>query len=72
MAEMRKLPVDDPTTHNAVLRADGRVAREMYLFRVKTPATSQGPWDLYDVVETVSPEDATRPLSEGGCKLSSE
>jgi branched-chain amino acid transport system substrate-binding protein len=36
---------------------------------VKTPEESRYPWDDYKLVRTVSPEDAFRPLKEGGCPL---
>jgi branched-chain amino acid transport system substrate-binding protein len=69
MAQMRKTPVEDFATHGAMLRADGRLMRDMYLFQVKTPAESKGEWDLYKVVSKVPAEQAFRPMSEGGCKL---
>lgn len=68
-AAMRNLPINDATLKNGKIRADGRVERDMYLFRVKKPGTSQGPWDLYEQVATVPFAEAFRPLSEGGCSL---
>ena len=41
----------------------------MLLFRVKKPAESKGPYDLYDVVATIPPAEAFRPLAQGGCSL---
>jgi branched-chain amino acid transport system substrate-binding protein len=69
MAQMRATPINDFMTHDGVLRADGRVLRDMYLFQVKTPGESQGEWDLYKLVEKIPAVDAFRPLSEGGCPL---
>lgn len=69
MAQMRATPINDFMTKNGILRADGRVLRDMYLFQVKTPSESKGPWDLYKVVETIPAEKAFRPLGEGGCPL---
>jgi branched-chain amino acid transport system substrate-binding protein len=69
MAEMRKLPINDFMTHDGKLRIDGRVIRDMYLFQVKTPAESKGPWDYYKLVETVPGDQAFRPLDAGGCPL---
>ena len=66
-AAMHKLPINDPTTKNVKIRSDGRVERDMYLFRVKKPSESKSDWDLYDFVATVPFKDAFRPLSEGGC-----
>lgn len=66
-AQMRSLPIDDPTIRNGRIRSDGRVERDMYLFRVKKPAESKGGWDLYDTVATVPFAEAFRPLTEGAC-----
>lgn len=68
-AEMRKLPINDATIKNGKIRSDGRVERDMYLFRVKAPAQSKSEWDVYDLVVTVPFNDAFRPLSEGGCVI---
>ena len=35
---MHELPVNDFMTHNARVRNDGWVLRDLYLFQVKTPA----------------------------------
>ena len=64
---MRRLPINDATISNGHIRSDGRVERDMYLFRVKSPEASRSEWDLYDKVATVPFFDAFRPLSEGGC-----
>lgn len=68
-AAMRTLPINDPTIKNGKIRSDGRVERDMYLFRVKTPSQSESEWDIYDLVSTVPFKDAFRPLSEGGCVM---
>ena len=64
---MRATPVHDPLFGDGEVRADGRVTHPMYLFRVKTPAQSKGPWDLYDTVATIPAAEAFRPLADGGC-----
>jgi len=69
MAEMRKLPINDFMTKNGKLRADGRVIRPMYLFEVKKPSESKGPWDYYKLIETVPGDQAFRPIDKGGCPL---
>ena len=66
---MRALPINDATIKDGKIRDDGRVERDMYLFRVKTPAQSKSEWDLYDLVATVPFNEAFRPLSEGGCVI---
>jgi branched-chain amino acid transport system substrate-binding protein len=41
----------------------------MYLFRVKKPEESKGPWDYYTLVNTIPADQAFRPLDQGGCAL---
>jgi branched-chain amino acid transport system substrate-binding protein len=67
-AAMREIPVNDMMTHNAKIREDGWVMRELHLFRVKTPAESKAPWGYYSLISDISPEAAAPPrLAE--CKL---
>lgn len=67
--KMRELPIRDPIMHNASIRPDGRVIHDMYLFRVKSPAESKGPWDYYTKVATVPATEAFQPLSKSTCSL---
>ncbi len=69
MAKMRELPIEDTFVHGGYLRADGRVIRDMYLAKVKSPEQSKEPWDYLDIVKTVKGEDAFRPVSESKCPL---
>ncbi|MET0427015.1 MAG: ABC transporter substrate-binding protein [Microvirga sp.] len=66
-AAMRSMPINDAFTKDAKVRADGRVVREMYLARVKKPADSRGPWDYFEIVRTIAPEETVWPLSESKC-----
>lgn len=69
IARMKAAPIDDPLFGPTTIRADGRAVHAMYLFRVKTPARSHGPYDLYDLVSTIPAEQAFRPMDQGGCPL---
>jgi branched-chain amino acid transport system substrate-binding protein len=69
MAKMRELPIEDVFVHRGKLREDGRVIRDMYLAKVKTPAQSKEPWDYLEIVKTVKGEDAFRPVAESKCPL---
>jgi branched-chain amino acid transport system substrate-binding protein len=69
MAKMRELPIEDTFVHGGRLREDGRVIRDMYLAKVKSPEASKEPWDYLDIVKTVKGDDAFRPLSESKCPL---
>ena len=41
----------------------------MYLFEVKKPEESKGPWDYYKQLATIPAEEAWRPLDQGECPL---
>jgi branched-chain amino acid transport system substrate-binding protein len=69
VARMKETPIQDDVLNNASIRADGRVVSDVYLFGVKTPAQSRSTWDLYNLQATLGPDQAWRPMSEGGCKL---
>ena len=69
MAKMREMPINDFMTHNGTLRIDGRVMRDLYLFQVKSPEESKGPWDYYTQLAVIPADQAFRPLNQGGCPL---
>jgi branched-chain amino acid transport system substrate-binding protein len=69
VAKMKEMPTDDKLFGKGTVRADGRKIHPMYLFEVKTPAESKGPWDYYKVRATIPAEEAFRPLADGGCPL---
>ncbi len=64
---MKAIPTDDPLFGKGSIRIDGRKMHPMYLLASKTLAESKGDWDYFKVVSTIKPEDAWRPLAEGGC-----
>jgi branched-chain amino acid transport system substrate-binding protein len=68
-AEMRRVPAEDPLFGRSEVRADGRVTHPMYLFEVKKPSESKGPWDYYRLVSTIPADQAFRPLKAGNCPL---
>ena len=67
--KMRELRVNDFYNKNVEVRADGRVMHKMYLMEVKSPAESKYKFDYYKRIKDIAPEDAFRPLDEGGCPL---
>jgi branched-chain amino acid transport system substrate-binding protein len=69
IAKMKEMPTDDPLFGKGMIRQDGRKIHDMYLFEVKKPAESKGPWDLYKQLATIPADQAFRPLNEGGCPL---
>ncbi|HEY8555128.1 MAG TPA: ABC transporter substrate-binding protein [Burkholderiales bacterium] len=69
IAKMKEMPTDDPLFGKGRIREDGRKLHNAYLFEVKSPAESKGPWDYYKLRATIPAEQAFRPLKEGGCPL---
>lgn len=66
---MKAAPIDDPLFGRTTIRADGRAVHDMYLFEVKAPTESKGPYDYYKLQATIPGDTAFRPLAEGGCSL---
>ena len=69
MARMKATPVSDAYTAKGTIRPDQRMAHDLYLVQVKTPAESKGPWDLVKLVAAVPPDQAFRPLADSPCPL---
>ncbi len=64
---MKAMPVEDDCFGKTKIREDGRNLVPAYLFEVKTPAESKGPWDYYKLVATTPGDEAFRPLADGHC-----
>jgi branched-chain amino acid transport system substrate-binding protein len=69
VAKMKELPTDDILFGKGAIRQDGRKIHDMYLFQVKKPEESKGPWDYYDLRATIPAAEAFRPLDQGNCPL---
>ncbi len=69
VAKMKATPVNDFYNTNVKIREDGRVMHEMYLWQVKPVAQAKSKYDFLNQLAVISPEEAWRPLSEGGCPL---
>ncbi|ACF02004.1 ABC transporter substrate-binding protein [Rhodopseudomonas palustris] len=69
VAKMKEIPADDLPFGKSVIRADGRRLVPAFLFEVKSPAESKGPWDYYKKIADISAEDAARPLADSECPL---
>ncbi|KRR17500.1 ABC transporter permease [Bradyrhizobium lablabi] len=68
-AAMRTIPIEDVFSEDARIREDGRVTRTMYLVRVKKPSDSKYPWDYFEVLRKIPPEETVWPLSASKCPL---
>ncbi len=69
VAQMKRMDASGPLFGPGRIREDGRKLHDVHLFRVKSPALSRGPWDLYDLVSTTPADRAFRPLAEGNCPM---
>ncbi|MGA8402295.1 MAG: ABC transporter substrate-binding protein [Stellaceae bacterium] len=69
MKAMRDAPINDFFAHNGVIRGDGLMVHDMYLFRVKKPDESHYPWDYLQLVTTIPGDQAFEPLKQSKCPL---
>ena len=69
MAKLKEIKGDDPIFGLSYIRADGRKMHDMYLFEVKKPSESKGPYDYYKLISTMAAEEAFRPLDQGECPM---
>ena len=67
--KMKSLPTDDPLFGKGEIQPNGRTIHSAYLFEVKKPSESKGPWDFYKLVGSVPGDQAFTPLSESKCAL---
>ncbi len=69
VARMKAMPTEDDAFGAGSIRVDGRKIHPAYLFEVKKPEESSGPWDYYKQLQAVPADEAFRPLAAGGCSL---
>ncbi len=69
VAKMKEMPTDDPLFGKGTIRPNGRKMHDMYLYEVKKPSESKGPWDYYKQISVLPAEQAFQPLAETGCSL---
>ncbi len=69
VARMKAIPTMDDCFGPGSIRVDGRKLHPSYLWEVKKPSESKGPWDYYKPLATTPADQAFRPLDKGGCSL---
>ena len=69
VAKMKEMPTDDPLFGKGSIEPNGRTIHPAYLFEVKSPAESKGPWDYYKLVSTIPADEAFTPLAKSTCPL---
>jgi len=67
--KMKEMPTDDKLFGKGSIRVDGRKLHDVFLFEVKKPAESKGPWDYYKLRATIPAAEAFRPLAQSECPL---
>ncbi len=69
MKKLKEMKLNDVFVKNGYIRADGRMIHDFYLFQVKSPSESKGPWDYYKLIATVPGDQAFQPLSLSRCPM---
>ncbi|HEY6003618.1 MAG TPA: ABC transporter substrate-binding protein [Anaeromyxobacter sp.] len=69
IAKMKATPVNDFFSKGSKIGPDGLHRHSMYLVRVKSPQESKYPWDYYQIVKTIPPEEAFPSVEAQKCPL---
>jgi len=67
--KMKSIPTEDELFGKGEIQPNGRTIHSAYLFEVKKPSESKGPWDFYKLVGSVPGDQAFTPLAESKCAL---
>jgi len=70
--KLHSMPVDDVFAKNGKVGPNGRMIYDMYLMEVKSPDESKEPWDYYNVLATISGDEAYIKPADSGCPLVSQ
>jgi branched-chain amino acid transport system substrate-binding protein len=68
-AQMKATPVNDMYNDTVRIREDGRTLHVMHLWEVKKESEAKYKYDFCKLLTDIPPDQAWRPLSEGGCPL---
>ena len=68
LKKMHETKINSFMTKEGHIRPDGRVMRDLYLYKVKKPAASKRPWDYYKVGRTLPAGQAFR-APDAACPL---
>ena len=69
LKKLKEMTLNDATVKGGKVRADGRMVHDFYLYQVKSPSESKGPWDYYKLLSTIPGDQAFQPLSASRCPL---
>lgn len=66
---MKSMEIDDMFARNASIRNDGRMVKDIYLVKVKDAVDVEEEWDYFEVIETISADEAFQPLGTSRCEF---
>jgi branched-chain amino acid transport system substrate-binding protein len=69
MKELKSKPINDFVIRNGHIQDDGSLVHDMYLYEVKKPSESTGPWDLYKLIATIPGAEAYKRPRGNECPL---
>jgi branched-chain amino acid transport system substrate-binding protein len=69
IARMKAIPTDDDCFGAGTIREDGRKLHPSYLWEIKKPSESKGPWDYCKPLASTPAAEAFRPLNAGVCPM---
>ena len=69
LKKLKGMTLNDATVKGGKVREDGRMVHDFYLFQVKSPSESKGPYDYYKLIATIPGDQAFQPLSLSRCPL---
>jgi branched-chain amino acid transport system substrate-binding protein len=67
--QLKAKPINDFVIRNGHIRGDGMLVHDMFLYEVKKPGESKGPWDLYKLIATIPGEEAYKRPRGNECPL---
>jgi branched-chain amino acid transport system substrate-binding protein len=67
--KMKSMKTEDTLFGKGEIQPNGRTIHSAYLFEVKKPSESKGPWDFYKLIGTVPGDQAFTPLADSKCAL---
>jgi branched-chain amino acid transport system substrate-binding protein len=69
MKQLKSKPINDFVIRNGHIQEDGSLVHDMYLYEVKKPSESKGPWDLYKLIATIPGAEAYKRPRGNECPL---
>lgn len=67
--KMKQVKINDHYARGGMIRADGMLHHDVYLFRAKKPEESKGPWDLLNLVRAIPADEAYASPAQSRCSM---